>query len=407
MSLTMPLFQVNLGAEFDHLHQIAKQLKAEGVEVTFRPPRFFSDTRFANYSYKVFLSFLENFGAIVRVLAEMIEKGQATGASAREREKADKAAGLLSKILNLKFLLQLAIVCDVYKHFGACINLLQKVNELPHERFDKFEVGCIQRLSLMKVRVGSESCPCAGEVEGEEASRCSWPVLHKLVKQYRSGGNVAGVLVPDVEPDPPRPGTRQGSQQLLRRDDGGHLLIANMEAKAKEVTTYLEHNLGEVYSASDRVMIENIREVLDLEALLNQVVVTGPAATAALRTNPFLEAAEKIDPGMYERCQVRTEWREQHQQFVRRLGEIAKGRTDLDIISSMQILVLMLESGAKRYEGCELVLHIITRAATLKSVESVVESWISVLEAHSSKTRPLSEESTQNEMMISINGPLK
>ena len=75
----------------------------------------------------------------MRVLAEIIEKGQAAGASARDREKADKAAGLLSRIQNLKFLLLLALICDVYKHFGACINLLQKVNVLPHERFDKFE----------------------------------------------------------------------------------------------------------------------------------------------------------------------------------------------------------------------------------------------------------------------------
>ena len=348
----------------------------------------------------------------MRVLAEIIEKGQAAGASARDREKADKAAGLLSRIQNLKFLLLLALICDVYKHFGACINLLQKVNVLPHERFDKFEQGCIQRFELMEACVESAICPCSrddqGEAEEEGLSRCSWPLLHKMLKQYRADGHVAGVLIPDAEPDPPRPGTRQGSQQILtnRRDGACNMAVASVEAKAKEVTSYLAKNLGAVYSAGDRVLIENIREVLDLKALFNQVVVMGHAATSALRTNSFLEAAEKLDPGMYDRCPDRTEWREQHQQFVRRFSEIARGRTDLDTISSMQILVLLLETEAKRYEGCQLIMHIVTRAATLKSVESVVESWISVLEAHSSKIRPLSEQGTQNEMMISVNGPL-
>ena len=38
-------------------------------------------------------------------------------------------------------------------------------------------------------------------------------------------------------------------------------------------------------------------------------------------------------------------------------------------------------------------------------VESLVESWVSVLEHHSSKPRPIKAETIQSKMMISVNGP--
>ena len=50
-------------------------------------------------------------------------------------------------------------------------------------------------------------------------------------------------------------------------------------------------------------------------------------------------------------------------------------------------------------------MDLICQACTFKSVESVVESWISTLEHHSTKQRALKEESIQIEMMIACNGP--
>ena len=39
-------------------------------------------------------------------------------------------------------------------------------------------------------------------------------------------------------------------------------------------------------------------------------------------------------------------------------------------------------------------------------VESIVESWISVMEYHTSKTRDLTAESLHNKLTIVVNGPL-
>ena len=72
----------------------------------------------------------------------------------------------------------------------------------------------------------------------------------------------------------------------------------------------------------------------------------------------------------------------------------------------MDIMISLLDSKNKLYEGCEAVMEILTQASVMKTVESVVESWISVLEHHSSKTRDLSSTAVQNKLMIAINGPL-
>ena len=74
--------------------------------------------------------------------------------------------------------------------------------------------------------------------------------------------------------------------------------------------------------------------------------------------------------------------------------------------TSMDIMVKFMKTEDKLYQGCEAVMNILTQAATIKTVESVVESWISVLEHHSNKSRPLKSESIHSEMMVAINGPL-
>ena len=68
-------------------------------------------------------------------------------------------------------------------------------------------------------------------------------------------------------------------------------------------------------------------------------------------------------------------------------------------------MVRLLNTEGELFKGCEAVIGILVQAAAMKSVESVVESWISVLEHHSSKARNLSEDMIETEMIIAINGP--
>ena len=44
-------------------------------------------------------------------------------------------------------------------------------------------------------------------------------------------------------------------------------------------------------------------------------------------------------------------------------------------------------------------------AGLLMGLESIVETWVSIIESHSTKTRNLSQKRLEEEAMIAINGP--
>ena len=57
------------------------------------------------------------------------------------------------------------------------------------------------------------------------------------------------------------------------------------------------------------------------------------------------------------------------------------------------------------HKDVETVLGIIARAAVCTAVESIVKSWVSIVEHHSPSTRVLSQDRLEDEAMVSINGP--
>ena len=57
------------------------------------------------------------------------------------------------------------------------------------------------------------------------------------------------------------------------------------------------------------------------------------------------------------------------------------------------------------FKEIEIIIHAICVAATSMSVESVIESMVSMYEVRNNKHRPISEERAELEMMIAVNGP--
>ena len=159
-----------------------------------------------------------------------------------------------------------------------------------------------------------------------------------------------------------------------------------------------------VYKERDLEEVENVRVVCGLHEVLQQVKDRGAVAVGqSTTTEKFLKAATYIDPSIEIRCDM-AEMRRQFKLLLHRLEDIVKIK-DSQLLSSMDIIILMLNTEGRRYVGVEAVMDIICQACTFKSVESVVESWISIMEHHSSKQRNLKEENIQNEMMIACNGP--
>jgi hypothetical protein len=64
----------------------------------------------------------------------------------------------------------------------------------------------------------------------------------------------------------------------------------------------------------------------------------------------------------------------------------------------MEVMVMLLNTETKRFQECEAVIDILCQAAAMKSVKSVVESWISVLKHNSNKSRNIKGETVETEM---------
>lgn len=405
-------------------------------------------SRFANYVYLVLEGFVENYPALIKSIVEVQEEGSLEGATDNQKKKADKCAGLQIQIYSLLFGLTLCGLCDIYSHYSKSVNVLQIVNILPHEKHDMFQKGCRDKLKEMMLNLDPVDCGCelpdtevtsqegsmqereAGVTQGEqdgqegvgedeggretdvagggvknaEEVECKWPLLHKHMLEWRDQKRFRGVDMGYLESDQRRPNLRSGTQEEQEAyEDKENRTMQMMLQRCRQVVEYVYNGLGEVYSPEDLEMIKHIRNVLDLKAMMKLVKTKGPVQAGQKTTQQFFESAEFIDPEIRTRCD-RLEMRAQHQEFLRRIEEITEVK-DSDKLSSMEVMVMLLNTEAKRFQGCEAVIDILCQAAAMKSVESVVESWISVLEHHSNKSRNLKGETVETEMQIAINGP--
>ena len=74
-------------------------------------------------------------------------------------------------------------------------------------------------------------------------------------------------------------------------------------------------------------------------------------------------------------------------------------------MSPKDILKVFIKSDLKLYEDCEIIIQACLSASVKCSVESLVESMISVYENHFDQSRNLDEISASEEFIIAFNGP--
>ena len=220
--------------------------------------------------------------------------------------------------------------------------------------------------------------------------------------ELHSSGTINGLPVVALTVADPSARTRIGIESQDTSNIDG--VINDVLSKATDVCQFLYSDLtAKVFKAKDLKEISHVRTVLDLVNLLKKIKLSSPALVAAQNTSSFLASAEFIDPTIHVKCEP-GELREQYQKFLRVLGDL-NGFDVSNLSSSMAIVKKLMNGQDKLYFGMEMVMDIICQACTFKSVESVVESWISTLEHHSSKQRSLLENNINMEMTIAINGP--
>ena len=143
-----------------------------------------------------------------------------------------------------------------------------------------------------------------------------------------------------------------------------------------------------------------------MEALLQASQAEGPIKVAATKTKSYLAALRKLPVHCLE--QVPDEClATQFQLLLHNLLKIQLpdcNSRQPDSISRFLISQLFATEGGL-FKGIEMILQAVALAAVKYSVESVVESLISVYENHFNRSRTLGEEMAQAEMEIAINGP--
>ena len=231
---------------------------------------------------------------------------------------------------------------------------------------------------------------------------CLWPTLHHHLREWHKEHKFRSVIMGQLTSDPfkTRAGARQEAASKLLGEEG---IVKMAIGRCRKVAEYLYAGLDDVYSDEDKQMVEQIRVLLELDTMVEKIKASSPAVVAQQTVKKFVKAAAKIDQDLDSKCD-QDELKAQYQLFIRKLAEVSEEKYS-DKFSSMDIMKKMLATDGKKYEGCEMVIDLLCQAAVIKSVESVVESWISVLEHHSSKTRDLNDETIQTELVIAVNGP--
>ena len=389
---------VNFGKQFEHFFEVCEELSKLDYDIKFKFPRFYSETKFANYVRLVYTSFREDYAALVRTFREVIERLKQ--GSSEDRQKAKDISTILGKILNLKFVLEVSGSCDVYNRFGHGINILQTVSIMPHTKYDNFVATAVDGLATMAETVDPEDCPC-----GKDASslKCFWPVLHKDLREIADKSTYRGVTMGNLMADElsTRAGARKTKENLMLDQKGvTKKCLEELKLYSKSLGSSL---LAKVYQEEDKKLIETVRVVSDLETLALRLKLSGSAHVAAVQTKLFIQKSRELAPKLSDISDE--ELRYQYRDFLRKLERLIEDQ-DEDSIFTMDIFKNFLDSELKLYIDNELIVHILCLAATSISVESIVESWVSIYESHSNKHRPISNDRAEMEISVAVNGPL-
>ena len=167
--------------------------------------------------------------------------------------------------------------------------------------------------------------------------------------------------------------------------------------RLEEVLIYLLEGLeAKVFDNKTMDELKNLNSLLDSAGLMKKVKSSSPSLVSSLMWSEFYKAAQRIDSKMkVDEVELRRDFRE----YCRVLGSLPGSPT------SMEIFELMFDAKKDKYQGAEHILAIIGCAMISMSIESMAKSWISVLEAHNTKTRGLEQLSMETEMMVALNGP--
>lgn len=245
-----------------------------------------------------------------------------------------------------------------------------------------------------------------GEKEHVKEECCLFPHAHQDLRELREHGTYRGLAIGALLPAPLHEGTRSGRRQqginvLLNSED----IIKNVEKKIVELMIHLKAELeAKVFKPNVKKMIEHTRTILDLKTLVGKLVSRSPPDLANTLYQGYRAASVVIEPNLFIEIVDEADYRIQYREYLKRLKLLVIDEPKVKDLDSLAILTKIF---ADKYfsKNIEAIMAILARAMVTIGVESVVESWVSVMESHNSQKRSLGEKMIITETTISLNGP--
>ena len=357
-------------------------------ETKFYEIAFYNECRFANSTCRVYRNAYEQYSALCEKLEKAIEdrRGKTDKKNQEIARKASGIANFLHTVLNAT---RLAGIADVYDVLGTALVIVQKVNYLPHERKDEF-LKAVKKLDVMCECIHDHNiCESTKEVE-----KCMWPRLHAQFTDLKQGIFKNKVLAAE-QPEANRAGLR--SEKKSTSENQVTQAVKELEKLTKSMHQKLKEN---VYKKDDQDFIEKIRAVTDLKSLTIKCNQRSIDSVHNDSINGFITNAQALTPQGKDIPEDTL--RNQYKLFLEKIVDMNSGFET--VLSSKKIIANLLKSEDKLYEGIEKVMYVITTAAVLTGIESIIESHISIFNARRDG-RPITEKRAANEVMIKINGP--
>ena len=377
----------NWGKNYELLVETCEQL-----DVAMKSLTRFHDVRFANSVRFVFINIRADFPAIIACL-ETISMDNEMG-DAEAREKANDARRILHSVANKKFCLRLSGIADVYDTFGVLVNVCQKVDVLPYERYDEFH-NVLSVMDKMALTL-DDHLLCA------QYKKCLWPRYHEDLKSLSDSNQYVNV-------DITRRGDQRAYQTRLTVNEELVDLIRDPCQLVKEniqslINRMKEDLRKEVFDDNIKAIIEDTRVITDLKTVSVNVFKDGPVLLGAKTAQMFLDISRNLASlSDIPDDEIKDNYKKFLKVLYNHISEIKREKRELH---SRCLIKDFLSSTLKLYDGIELTVHIICVASVKLSVESVVESLVSRYETHFRKGRQLSEEHSMEEMTIAENGPI-
>ena len=287
--LAKDLFSMfNWGKTHENLRSMALEMEEKFINLTR-----FSDTRFANSKRRVYQNVLKMFNCIssqleAYIYADFQNRTQPEARMQDVRDKGEAATNMKGRLVNMKTLLELSGLADVYEEFGKMINCSQMYRLLPHDRQHQVDES-VNNLHCLALHFGTE---CSGD------GFCKTPYFHKAKHTLLNENRFHEVPVFDLRPGRAGVSSQTRRQSQAATEEGSsNVMIEMVQDKLIELTMELYGDIKDnAIRKEDRIVIQTTKKILDVESLIQEMTdkELPPLAFSLAKYPEYRSAADQL-----------------------------------------------------------------------------------------------------------------